>query len=879
MADELDLIFQQAHGGAATGGGSSAPDELDTIFQAAHSGLAASLPQAPSYAHTLVDAIKQFGSGAIEGTAGLAGLVADLNPLNLASGNPSLDFRNSTLIKSYTDEITAAPDPTSSLNEWSRTLGSFVGPTGAMGAVGKGLGLAGKAGPAVDWLASQLGRKALVSAGTAGVGAQAAEDLTGNDTIAPLVGAVIGGAAPSVFSSAWDAGRSLFRGATPQEVVGSSALALKDVTGLTPQDLKAAISARPKDALGQLMTTAEVTDNAGMAQIEKTLASANRNADLYAGRDAARSAVRENLLSGMSNTAAVNVEGLNGGLISKASSVKDSMKDAENWFWKSVPRDVPINAAPYKGNLMDIVGSRQAGLPLTSKTRTLVEQFIKEGPISSGALQDIRSDALALSRDANLTGHEKRILANLQSSINNAMENGLKGEYYQTWKDARGATAAEKAVFEPGTAGGYLTGPQARDSNALQKVFKGDTLSVKEIKNAIASEPQLIEDMKRGVLDFIPRDQFDKIRPAAMKTFIKANGDGLTELLGKKHFANLERITEDLNIQAGVRQLADLASKGGSATAQRMTVAGALDSLITDSITPAKGVFGRVVNAFKESTGLRDKKSVSDLLFRAALEPEFALELSQAPTSTRILNAFETMKRAGNRALLAGSRGAALQMGSASRSDERSTQAPRQSSATAIPLPPWKSRQSSGLNSSSPTESGKAARTLEPSILQPTPGGPQPGPRSNTEGQQLSRSGSPSPQNTPTAAPIQSPFDVLLDAVKHVESRGDTNAVSKAGAQGAYQIMPETGKEYHRKLGIQEPYNPFDEQQARLIAAAILQDYAGQLGGDFSKAVTAYHSGVKNVRDGKLGPEGKKYLPSVAQVFEKLMQNASTGKA
>ena len=75
--------------------------------------------------------------------------------------------------------------------------------------------------------------------------------------------------------------------------------------------------------------------------------------------------------------------------------------------------------------------------------------------------------------------------------------------------------------------------------------------------------------------------------------------------------------------------------------------------------------------------------------------------------------------------------------------------------------------------------------------------------------------------------------------------------------------MPKTGREYHKKLGIKEPYNPFDERQARTIAEAILQDNLRLFDGDIWSAVTAYHSGPKNVREGKLGPQGRTYADKV----------------
>lgn len=116
----------------------------------------------------------------------------------------------------------------------------------------------------------------------------------------------------------------------------------------------------------------------------------------------------------------------------------------------------------------------------------------------------------------------------------------------------------------------------------------------------------------------------------------------------------------------------------------------------------------------------------------------------------------------------------------------------------------------------------------------------------------------------------QQSFDLLLDAIEHVESRGNAKAVSSVGAKGAYQLMDETGKEYHRKLKLNDPYDPFDKAQAREIAQAIIKDYLRMFDGDIEKAVLAYHTGPGNVKKGKIGPEGRKYVPLIEAALRRI---------
>lgn len=80
--------------------------------------------------------------------------------------------------------------------------------------------------------------------------------------------------------------------------------------------------------------------------------------------------------------------------------------------------------------------------------------------------------------------------------------------------------------------------------------------------------------------------------------------------------------------------------------------------------------------------------------------------------------------------------------------------------------------------------------------------------------------------------------DATLDAVRQVESGGNPNAVSSAGAVGAYQFMPRTAAQY----GI----DPRDERQSRIAAGKYLTDLQNQFG-DRNLALLAYNWGPGNV--------------------------------
>lgn len=78
---------------------------------------------------------------------------------------------------------------------------------------------------------------------------------------------------------------------------------------------------------------------------------------------------------------------------------------------------------------------------------------------------------------------------------------------------------------------------------------------------------------------------------------------------------------------------------------------------------------------------------------------------------------------------------------------------------------------------------------------------------------------------------------------KHFNADGSI-ITSPVGAQGKYQLMPDTGKELAAKRGVE--YNPADEEQNALLAS----DYANQLYGKYGSetlAGAAYNWGMGNV--------------------------------
>lgn len=99
----------------------------------------------------------------------------------------------------------------------------------------------------------------------------------------------------------------------------------------------------------------------------------------------------------------------------------------------------------------------------------------------------------------------------------------------------------------------------------------------------------------------------------------------------------------------------------------------------------------------------------------------------------------------------------------------------------------------------------------------------------------------------------------LMRSVLTAESGGKIDAVSPKGAQGPWQIMPDTAKRY----GISNPFDPIDSAEG---AARILKDAHRRWGGDLDLTIAEYNGGPGGARRYKMGnphPETADYVPKV----------------
>jgi soluble lytic murein transglycosylase-like protein len=106
----------------------------------------------------------------------------------------------------------------------------------------------------------------------------------------------------------------------------------------------------------------------------------------------------------------------------------------------------------------------------------------------------------------------------------------------------------------------------------------------------------------------------------------------------------------------------------------------------------------------------------------------------------------------------------------------------------------------------------------------------------------------------------------LLHAVVFVESRYNPNAVSKKGAAGLMQLMPDTARRY----GVGDVFDPLQNLGG---GARYLRDLLRLFDNDVALALAAYNAGEQAVmKHGKRIPpyrETQRYVPQVLQFYRR----------
>ncbi len=116
--------------------------------------------------------------------------------------------------------------------------------------------------------------------------------------------------------------------------------------------------------------------------------------------------------------------------------------------------------------------------------------------------------------------------------------------------------------------------------------------------------------------------------------------------------------------------------------------------------------------------------------------------------------------------------------------------------------------------------------------------------------------------------------DALIRAIIKVESDFNPRAVSKAGAKGLMQLMPETAKD----LGVENIFNPEENVEG---GVKYLKSLIFRFEDNLPLAIAAYHAGGGAVKKYNAIPpfdSTQKFVKKVLNYFEKYKNSSSTGK-
>tara|TARA_R100000935_G_scaffold35571_1_gene56313 strand:- start:1908 stop:5018 length:3111 start_codon:yes stop_codon:yes gene_type:complete len=125
-------------------------------------------------------------------------------------------------------------------------------------------------------------------------------------------------------------------------------------------------------------------------------------------------------------------------------------------------------------------------------------------------------------------------------------------------------------------------------------------------------------------------------------------------------------------------------------------------------------------------------------------------------------------------------------------------------------------------------------------------------------------------------------METLLDALMMAESGGDANAVSRAGAEGAYQIMPSTAAD--PGFGVAPMVGDrFDPEASRAFARQYLQAMIDRYDGDVEAGLIAYNAGATNAdrfiaagRDYEVLPQTMQTQPYVNRIMNQVGVSGSS---
>lgn len=619
-------------------------------------------PDDPPERTALQSLLRQLGltgRAITEGVVHLPNMLADatagavnlgVRGVNAATGAdiPQMG-RPSDAIRDLIDRYTPRPENATErvVNRMGRGLTSLA--TG-MGAAQAAAGLGPSAGALANAITSNPGSQVSAVLGME-AGGGTANELYPNDPVADLIGSAAGGIGGM---GAYELGRygiNVARAAaSPVTRPGQERIAGMAIreTAQNPAALQDRLANGQREIVpGSLRTTAEVTGDPGLMQLERGVRSIGpREGAEFATRDAARNAARgaaiESMAPRLDQSAAGDIVRRQLG-----ESARNSAMDVSRAYRAVDPSAGSISGPAIWDHVAPTVsefyGRATAGTP--EELLPHLQRLRNSPNLSVG---DIRAMAREM---GNMAGQASRrgdnTLASVAGSIRSALENslddaaaavdsGLSQADRITMRIGSALRRNQGAVFEEGATGRVLDTnqfgrPTMPAENVPRTLMAGPT-AIRQYEAAAGADPvarqamqgAFVDRLRRAVEMTTPDAQGNPVlSPAAFHRVLRDNREHARILFGAEGVQHLEDIARDFTS----RQMVDNVGRAiGSNTVQNFSTAAVIRAVTGGMIDPARFETNPILKPLRWLYRGGDQR-VQEILAEAMLNPDIAARL------------------------------------------------------------------------------------------------------------------------------------------------------------------------------------------------------------------------------------------------------------
>lgn len=659
----------------------------------------------------------------------------------------------------------------------------------------------------------------------AGVASGLTKEVTDNPYIA-LAMSMLGGVTPQALSSTKSAIGNFAKNVLPSRI---AATRFVEAAGGSPDEIIAqigqALVKNADDPFLPTKTTAEITRNTGLAHLQKGTAKSGGEAltNMVGKQLEKRDELRKAAIASMAPDEAAGLSPYEAGGTLREKFYLPARKAAKVNTSKAFTTaldaagDVPIPIAPVQAEL---AAAESAHFPtmfvkagdkgeeiaqvatgsLSGELGSLakdIKRAVEVQPLRT--MQNLKSRVGSVKRAAAATqGADEvaKIAGQLEKSFINAEDaaiasGALSPEQGAMLRNARKLHAEQVDRFGKGSSKKILARTPEDDfrlsgERVIPEILRTEAGTIKF--NQAVGKSQKAKELVRGQI----RRTLEEMSPDAQKKYILSHKEQLKQIFPAKHLKVIQKTAQDIADEQFVGKALSRAMSGGSDTTPSIA------SYIKTMLMTKTPVIKQLV-AVAEHMSINPQELANRAIMKAALDPKEAIKLLRSPTkktATKILSDYI------NEISSATKKSAGMSIGT-------QNQSLRDDIKKSVEI----------------VESKEKKDTTPPMASK------------------VSMKG--------VADEYQKAAEQLRNKVIKQESNGNPNAISykkingkkQPLAKGLMQVTDPTGREVHKKLGLQDPYDPFNPEQNKMIGTAYLAQQLKDFGGDVKLALAAYNYG------------------------------------